>query len=103
MNAREDPRLQAMVDWLIDRAQPEELLLFGSRAKGLERENSDADFLVILPPDTTPDEIKALLLAVPQFNSTSRIELQVHPLSAQELCDQLRVGRPNTTENAMKD
>lgn len=103
MKVREDPRLQAMVDWLIDRAHPEELLLFGSRAKGLAREDSDADFLAILPSDTTPDEIKALLSAVPQFNSTSRIELQLHPLTVKELCEQLQAGRPSTTENAMKD
>src|SRR5438094_5749706 len=66
VDVREDPRLRAMVDWLVEVAQPEELILFGSRSRGEERLDSDADFLVLLPAGTTKEAIDALLLSVPQ-------------------------------------
>ena len=39
--------LEQMVEVIVKIAQPERIILFGSRAKGTEEENSDYDFLVI--------------------------------------------------------
>ena len=41
--------LQAMTDSIVDELQPDEVILFGSHAKGAERPDSDVDFLVIVP------------------------------------------------------
>jgi len=41
--------LQRMVEKIVETAHPEEIFLFGSRATGAAREDSDVDLLVILP------------------------------------------------------
>ncbi len=42
-----DPRIQEMVQRIVDLAHPEQIILFGSRATGTARPDSDVDFLVI--------------------------------------------------------
>ena len=44
-----DPRVAGMVAQLADEFSPERIVLFGSRARGDEREDSDVDLLVIMP------------------------------------------------------
>jgi uncharacterized protein len=44
-----DPRIADMVDRMVRAAQPEQVILFGSRAAGNARADSDADFLVVMP------------------------------------------------------
>ena len=41
--------LKAMTDTIVAEAQPEEVFLFGSYARGTERAASDVDLLVIMP------------------------------------------------------
>jgi predicted nucleotidyltransferase len=41
-------RLQAIVETIVQVAQPERVILFGSRAKGTARDESDYDFLVVV-------------------------------------------------------
>ena len=44
-----DPQpLQTIVEIIIKEANPEQVILFGSRAKGMAREESDYDFLVVV-------------------------------------------------------
>jgi len=40
--------LQAIVDTIIEQAHPEQVILFGSRARNTAREDSDYDFLVVV-------------------------------------------------------
>lgn len=41
--------LQEIVKIIVKVAQPERVILFGSRARGTAREESDYDFLVVMP------------------------------------------------------
>lgn len=50
-----DWRLQALLTRLIERMQPEEILLFGSYARGESSADSDYDLLVILPDDASAE------------------------------------------------
>ncbi len=45
----EDDRLQAIVDTIVEVVHPQEVILFGSRATGAARPDSDYDFLVVVP------------------------------------------------------
>jgi predicted nucleotidyltransferase len=44
-----DPRILEMVGRIIKTANPEQVILFGSRATGTARQDSDVDFLVVMP------------------------------------------------------
>ena len=44
-----DPRLQAAIDRIVAKFHPDRVMLFGSRARGDMREDSDYDLLVVLP------------------------------------------------------
>lgn len=44
-------RLRAAAEFVVDRTRPDQLILFGSSARGEFTERSDFDFLVVLRPD----------------------------------------------------
>jgi len=45
----DDALLQSMTDEIVDELHPDEVILFGSRARGSAQERSDVDFLVVVP------------------------------------------------------
>ncbi|MFM2045189.1 MAG: hypothetical protein RLY86_3765 [Pseudomonadota bacterium] len=47
----QDPTLQLIVDRIVKAYDPERIYLFGSRARGDARPDSDYDLLMILPDD----------------------------------------------------
>jgi predicted nucleotidyltransferase len=47
-----DDLLDEMTRRLVDELRPEQIILFGSRAWGTPREDSDVDLFIILPPGT---------------------------------------------------
>jgi len=50
MNGKEiDPRISEMVGRIVQAAHPEQVILFGSRATGTARPDSDVDLLVVMP------------------------------------------------------
>jgi predicted nucleotidyltransferase len=51
-----DPRLDALVSALVEALHPRRIILFGSRARGDAREDSDVDLLVIADTELPPDE-----------------------------------------------
>ncbi|HEY9869511.1 MAG TPA: nucleotidyltransferase domain-containing protein [Candidatus Obscuribacterales bacterium] len=53
-----DPLLQDLVRRLVDAYHPERIYLFGSRARGSARLESDYDFLVVVS-NNSPDELKS--------------------------------------------
>ncbi|MCC7106623.1 MAG: nucleotidyltransferase domain-containing protein [Chloroflexi bacterium] len=50
----EDALLRRVVERLVEVFQPEEIYLFGSRARGDWREDSDYDLMVIVPTSDLP-------------------------------------------------
>ena len=44
-----DAQIARMVDQIVRAAQPDQIILFGSRASGSPRPDSDVDFLVVMP------------------------------------------------------
>jgi uncharacterized protein len=51
-----DPKLNALVSALVEALRPRRIILFGSRARGDAREDSDVDLLVIADTELPPDE-----------------------------------------------
>lgn len=51
---RDEPRLARLLQLARERFQPEEVWLFGSRARGTAQPDSDWDIMLILP-DAAPD------------------------------------------------
>jgi predicted nucleotidyltransferase len=46
-----------LITRIVETMRPEQIWLFGSRARGGARPNSDWDLLVVLPDDATDDEL----------------------------------------------
>jgi predicted nucleotidyltransferase len=44
-----DQAIQAMVERLVDHFDPDQIILFGSQARGTAMPGSDVDLLVIMP------------------------------------------------------
>mgnify|MGYP006299716289 CR=1 FL=1 len=49
----DDALLKSMTEDIVDEVHPEEVILFGSHARGSENSRSDVDFLVVVPDDET--------------------------------------------------
>ena len=47
----DDPNLQCLLDQLVSDLKPEQVYLFGSRARGNFTSDSDYDLMVVLPDD----------------------------------------------------
>lgn len=50
-----DPRLQEIVQRLVDAYRPERVYLFGSMARGEAGPDSDYDILLVVPDDAPPE------------------------------------------------
>jgi predicted nucleotidyltransferase len=61
--------LEEIVERLINAYQPERIYLFGSKARGDQGPDSDFDLLVVVP-DTAPDERKRSRLAYQALRGT---------------------------------
>jgi predicted nucleotidyltransferase len=66
------PDLQEMTRQIVDVAQPLRVILFGSRARGQARENSDWDILVI-----APSNLPRFRRAAPIYRALSKIPIPV--------------------------
>ena len=69
MRIVEDPlnraTIQAITQLIVERFEPEQVILFGSCARGETDENSDLDLLVVLPHTTTNRDATATPSASP--------------------------------------
>ncbi|HLJ64629.1 MAG TPA: nucleotidyltransferase domain-containing protein [Stellaceae bacterium] len=60
MLAIDDPSLIKVLERIVPAMQPEAVYLFGSRARGTFREESDYDLLMVMPDDTPPEKLNML-------------------------------------------
>jgi len=74
---RHDARLDNLLEHLVAVYRPEAIYLFGSRAMGGARADSDYDLLVVVP-DGTPPEKLSLLTAYDTVRS-ARVPADVFP------------------------
>lgn len=57
----EDPKLAEVLRRLIDAYRPEQIYLFGSKARGDAGTDSDYDLMIIVPDDASPNRRRARL------------------------------------------
>jgi len=60
LNVQDDPNLGKLLERIVPSMQPEAVYLFGSRARGTNRPDSDYDLLVVMPDDTPPERMSLL-------------------------------------------
>ncbi len=77
VNVRDDPNLGKLLERIVPSMRPEAVYLFGSRARGTNRPDSDYDLLVVMPDDT-PREKMSLLAA---FEATSGFDVAVEVIA----------------------
>ncbi|MFP5512300.1 MAG: nucleotidyltransferase domain-containing protein [Alphaproteobacteria bacterium] len=70
VDARNDEKLQLLLDRIVPALGPEAVYLFGSRARGDFDEDSDYDLLVIVPDDA-PKERRSIRYAYASKIGTS--------------------------------
>ncbi|MBN1316158.1 MAG: nucleotidyltransferase domain-containing protein [Anaerolineales bacterium] len=61
MNIYKTKRLMTIVDTIVQASQPDQVILFGSRAKGTAHEGSDYDFLVVMREFENEREVSRLI------------------------------------------
>ena len=49
--------VRQVVDQIVELAQPRRIILFGSAATGRVEEDSDLDFLIVIPEDKRPQDL----------------------------------------------
>ena len=49
--------VRQVVDQIVELAQPRRIILFGSAATGRVEEDSDLDFLIVIPEDERPQDL----------------------------------------------
>lgn len=71
--------IQRVTDALVQAFQPQKVILFGSRARGDHRDNSDVDLMVILPFEGSPVGMMSKLLAAAYKVMGPAFALECHP------------------------
>ena len=59
MNEMQRTEINEIVNAILSSVPVSEIYLFGSFAKGMERENSDYDFYIVIPDDSNMRELEA--------------------------------------------
>ena len=76
-NRPKNTRLENLLARLVDAYRPEAIYLFGSRATGGARGDSDYDLLVVVPDDTPPERLS--LVAAYDTVRPSHVPADVFP------------------------
>lgn len=85
--------IQALLSLIVERCRPASIWLFGSRAKGNARQDSDWDLLVTLPDSVPFDEHDAVVDAI-QLRRISGTHADIVSCGVSEFDDAIAI--PNT-------
>lgn len=69
----DDPVLRRVLERVVPALQPEAIYLFGSRARGTGRADSDYDLLLVMPDDAKADRLSV----VSAFEATTGLDVAV--------------------------
>jgi len=83
--------LDQVVDRLISGYDPDRIILFGSRASGLEHEDSDYDLLIVKPTEEGPLDRQ---IAVERLLHDRRLALDIHVYTPDEVWRLYAGGNP---------
>jgi predicted nucleotidyltransferase/HEPN domain-containing protein len=86
--------LEAFTQRLVEQFAPEQIVLFGSMARGDARWDSDADLLVVMPYEGEPREMVEALLAAGKAD----FPLDLHLRRPEEIAPRYRWGDPYIRE-----
>lgn len=82
-SARKDPQLQTVIEALKAEFKPSRLFLFGSRANGNARADSDYDFVVVVP-ETNKNRVDNMVKAQRAIDKVSKVSVDVFVYSQTE-------------------
>jgi len=85
----EDPLVAAVVNTIAEAIQPEKIILFGSRAKGVAGNKSDIDLLIIKDTATSKRDLK---LRIRRLFSRQNFSMDLFVLTPDEFQRQQRVA-----------
>ena len=98
-----DELLNQMVDTIVREVQPRYVYLFGSRARGDAREDSDADFLVVDSGEFGPGRERSLeTVRLYRALATYPIDVDVLMYTVPEF-EYRRTGRNNVVARAVRE
>ena len=92
MPSEEDSLIREMVDTIVREADPDAVILFGSRARGDSRPDSDVDLLIVEPEPFSPQRSRC--------QETARLYLALRKLAMRK--DLVLYGR-DEFERRLKD
>lgn len=78
------PTLNQITEELKKQFQPKRLYLYGSRAKGTARRDSDYDFVMVISDFNSADRFKMMHELGQQFNKNFSVQVQVWVYSEDE-------------------
>ena len=83
----QDPILDKIKAQLVKEFHPTRLFLYGSRANGTHREDSDYDFVMVLPEFDRKNRFDMMMRLSSQFQKEIGVEVQVWVYSESEFND----------------
>jgi predicted nucleotidyltransferase len=92
----EDPVLAEIVSRLVGIYRPERIYLFGSRARGAARRDSDYDLMLVMPDETPPARLRSAAAYTALWGMRASVDVLVWTRTAFDERLHLRASLPST-------
>lgn len=97
-----DPRLKEVLRRLVEAYQPEQIYLFGSKARGDADQDSDYDLMVIVPDDAPPERRHSRLAYERLWGTGTAADVLVWTQEAFDRRRRVKASLPATIEREGK-